>query len=207
MKIASATYNLRLKLVLILMHVLTPKVYSCFKEMYFHPPINDLPRPMIKYIAHCHLKNLVGAEIGVSAGANAESMFKLLNLKQLYAIDPYTRYFENELINSAHVNAKDTAFSVLKDKPVVWLIEPSVNASKKIQEPLDFVYIDANHEYKNVKEDIESWYPHIRVGGVLGGHDYTFIHGGVVKAVTEFVESNKLSLYTSYPDWFIVREN
>lgn len=37
---------------------------------------------------------------------------------------------------------------------------------------LDFVYIDANHKYDFVKEDIELWFPKVRRGGVLAGHDY-----------------------------------
>src|SRR5688572_21614184 len=37
---------------------------------------------------------------------------------------------------------------------------------------LDFVFIDADHGYQAVKEDIELWRPKVRPGGWLGGHDY-----------------------------------
>ena len=37
---------------------------------------------------------------------------------------------------------------------------------------LDFVFIDASHEYEDVKNDIISWLPKIKRGGVLAGHDY-----------------------------------
>jgi hypothetical protein len=37
---------------------------------------------------------------------------------------------------------------------------------------LDFVYIDANHAYDFVKQDIELWYPKVKKGGYLWGHDY-----------------------------------
>lgn len=37
---------------------------------------------------------------------------------------------------------------------------------------LDFVYIDANHTYESVSEDIEIWFPKVRSGGILAGHDY-----------------------------------
>jgi hypothetical protein len=37
---------------------------------------------------------------------------------------------------------------------------------------LDFVYIDANHTYEGVKEDIKYWYPKVKPGGLLLGHDY-----------------------------------
>jgi hypothetical protein len=48
---------------------------------------------------------------------------------------------------------------------------------------LDFVFIDADHEYESVKKDIIAWRPKIRKGGLLMGHD---IHlEGVKKAVQE----------------------
>ena len=37
---------------------------------------------------------------------------------------------------------------------------------------LDFVYIDANHAYDYVVKDIELWYPKVKPGGYLCGHDY-----------------------------------
>lgn len=40
-------------------------------------------------------------------------------------------------------------------------------------ESLDFVFIDAGHEYENVKKDLESWYPKVKSnGGIIAGHDY-----------------------------------
>ena len=37
---------------------------------------------------------------------------------------------------------------------------------------LDFIYIDANHTYQSVKNDLETWYPKVKSGGLLAGHDY-----------------------------------
>lgn len=55
----------------------------------------------------------------------------------------------------------------------------------------DFVYLDANHRYERVLEDLRIWVPKIRSGGMLCGHDY--LDGelpqgsfGVKKAVNEF---------------------
>jgi hypothetical protein len=39
-------------------------------------------------------------------------------------------------------------------------------------ESLDFVYIDANHKYDAIKQDIELWFPKVRKGGIVSGHDY-----------------------------------
>jgi len=49
----------------------------------------------------------------------------------------------------------------------------SLEAAKKFDdESLDFVFIDASHEYEDVKNDIEAWWPKIKKGGILAGHDF-----------------------------------
>ena len=74
-------------------------------------------------------------------------------------------------------------------KPVANYINPigttSLEASKLYQDgSLDFVFIDASHEYEDVLDDIKAWLPKIKEGGILAGHDYGF--GDVNKAVNEF---------------------
>lgn len=72
---------------------------------------------------------------------------------------------------------------------------------------LDFVFIDASHDYENVKADILSWFPKVKQGGYIGGHDYNDFHCGVVKAVTELFSNyhNKVKVYDSNitinPNW------
>jgi Methyltransferase domain len=39
---------------------------------------------------------------------------------------------------------------------------------------LDFVFIDADHEYESVVKDITAWLPKVKSGGVLAGHDYAW---------------------------------
>jgi GR25 family glycosyltransferase involved in LPS biosynthesis len=49
----------------------------------------------------------------------------------------------------------------------------SLEASKKFEDKsLSFVFLDASHEYEDVKDDIKSWLPKIKPGGILAGHDY-----------------------------------
>ena len=52
-------------------------------------------------------------------------------------------------------------------------------------ESVDFVFIDACHEYRKVKSDLLAWTPKVKGNGVISGHDYDDSHGGVVKAVNE----------------------
>jgi hypothetical protein len=66
----------------------------------------------------------------------------------------------------------------------------SVEASKQFDDnSIDSIFIDANHEYKFVKEDIAAWFPKLKSGGLIGGHDYdggpNSGHPGVRDAVHE----------------------
>lgn len=53
-------------------------------------------------------------------------------------------------------------------------------------ESLDVVYIDADHSYANVCDNLAEWWPKVRPGGLFAGHDYCDLHPGVVLAVNEF---------------------
>lgn len=54
---------------------------------------------------------------------------------------------------------------------------------------IDAVYIDAMHNYSNVKADILAWSRKVKIGGWISGHDYDEIdtHTGVVQAVNELL--------------------
>jgi hypothetical protein len=52
---------------------------------------------------------------------------------------------------------------------------------------LDFVFIDACHDYEYIYHDIKAWFPKIKKGGYIGGHDYDNAGvPGVRKSVDEF---------------------
>ena len=53
------------------------------------------------------------------------------------------------------------------------------------KESVDFVYLDAMHDYDNVKADIKTWLPKIVNDGWIGGHDYHQSWPGVIEAVDE----------------------
>lgn len=57
---------------------------------------------------------------------------------------------------------------------------------------IDFIFIDADHEYESVIKDIKAWLPKIKKGGMISGHDY-LNPCGVKKAVDELIDGFKLS--------------
>lgn len=99
-----------------------------------------------------------------------------------------------------------------KDDNRVRLIRDfSTEASKKFSdEYFDFVYLDADHTYEGVMEDLISWWPKVKKGGILSGHDYIdgdttirlghSVRFGVVDAVTEFLEKNNIPKENFYFD-------
>ena len=73
----------------------------------------------------------------------------------------------------------------------------SVEASKLYgDESLFFVYIDGNHTYDFVKEDIIHWLPKVKKGGYIGGHDIDNPEWpGVRQAVNEMFGEDSIKIY------------
>lgn len=77
----------------------------------------------------------------------------------------------------------------------------SVEAASQIEDQtLDLVFIDADHSYEGVREDIEAWFPKVKSGGWIGGHDYQNPDArfcfGVDRAVDEWIEETGRTLET-----------
>ena len=72
----------------------------------------------------------------------------------------------------------------------------SISASKRFKNnSLDFVFVDAAHDYDSVKADILAWLPKIKKGGILAGHDYYPDHPeycGVLQAVNELFDQKEI---------------
>jgi predicted O-methyltransferase YrrM len=73
----------------------------------------------------------------------------------------------------------------------------------------DFIFLDASHDYENVKRDLDAWMPKLKRYGIFGGHDFHLHQSyfGLRKAVLEFTEREKLKLNLE-PDsiWYFVKE-
>lgn len=57
---------------------------------------------------------------------------------------------------------------------------------------LDFIFIDASHEYEDVKNDILCWKNKVKKNGIISGHDYTENWKGVKRAVNEIFGADKI---------------
>ena len=68
---------------------------------------------------------------------------------------------------------------------------------------VDFIWVDAGHEYSEVKADIEAWWPKLRAGGVMGGDDLPM--NGVKQAVTEMFPQHEVGSENGW-QWWRVRK-
>ena len=182
--------------------------YSDFKHRIF-------PRSFERLTTVRDREDLVGVEIGVGRGEHARSLLETLNIAKLYLIDPYEMY-EGYVADGGRQLPVSQEFieaqKILKpfEKKITWIKKMSKDAINDIEETLDFVYIDGNHDYEFVKNDIENYYPHLKKGGVIGGHDFyngfAKTHNGVVTAVTQFTVSKTIQLCVEQPDWWFYKE-
>jgi hypothetical protein len=119
-----------------------------------------------------------GAEIGVAFGGHSEAILQNTGVEKLYAIDSYKHRPEYD----DPMNLPQPVFDRLFERTgerlgafgdrVTQIRLDSVEAAQEISEPLDFVYIDGDHSYEGIRADLEAWFPLIREGGIIAGHDY-----------------------------------
>jgi len=123
--------------------------------------------------------NLKGemVEVGVAFGGYAKFFIDGWKGKKIWLVDPYEeqslevyRERDKKPYDSWHNQVKAMEDS---DSRVKLIRKYSVDASMDFSnDQLDFVYIDGNHEYSHVINDLDSWYPKLKSGGVFAGHDY-----------------------------------
>lgn len=147
-----------------------------------------------------------GAEIGVFNGFYSEVLMKTIPNVRLYGVDPYQVYdgYRDHKYRKSMLKAHNNAHRLLdKYEQYVFMKMTSEEAAKQFApESLDFVFIDGNHAYPFVKQDIELWTPIVRKGGIVSGHDYYVTktgNVGVIRAVNDYIASNNYTLETT--DW------
>jgi len=156
------------------------------------------------------LEDLVGVEIGVYRAQHARAMLKDLDIKKLYLIDPYIIYpgysglgVRNwQTLAGVQIHAQETLRRLGYSNRIKWLIMTSNDAVDKVKEKLDFVYIDGNHDYQYVMDDLTNWTPKVKKGGLMAGHDYSRSKKGVIEAVNEYCSKHKIKFEVQGEEWY-----
>lgn len=154
----------------------------------------------------------VGVEIGVWMGENARSVLENMDMSLLYLIDPYKANYDKShdfvLNEESFADAKEAALGNVReyaDRVICLFDVSSDDAVDLIPDAVDFIYIDGDHSYKQVKKDVANYFGKVKEGGVFGGDDYTFNYPSVIWAVEEFVVEHDLKLFHLNGDWWVVK--
>lgn len=142
--------------------------------------------------------DLVMAEIGSFSGESASIFINSNHFKTLYCIDPWKLgYDERDEASFQAIEAERVFDEKFKNEPrIVKIKKMSNEAYKDIpDESLDFIYIDGCHKYENVLEDLTNFYPKIKKGGFISGHDLSDCWYGVIQAVMEYFKRQPITVY------------
>jgi len=132
-----------------------------------------------------------GAEIGVAGGEHSEIILKNIEGCELLCIDTWGTSWSKKLYEPAVKRLAPYNAKIIRAS--------SMEAARDVPDgSLDFVYIDASHEFDNVMEDLITWSRKVKKGGIVSGHDYDKPHRkGVVPAVDLYTKMHGIQ------EWFL----
>jgi hypothetical protein len=167
----------------------------------------------------------VGAEVGVKIGRYSELLLLGWRGRKLLSIDPWLAADPDEYVDGSNVSQPEfEAFyaearrrlAAHGERSEIWRLTSLAAAARVPDQSLDFVYIDARHDYESVMEDLAAWYDKVRPGGIFAGHDY--VDGvvrstvfGVKRAVDEFFAAKGIPVTVTqgptavetFPSWIV----
>lgn len=150
------------------------------------------------------------AEIGVWKSHTVQKIFGLVSgkiIKEYWGIDLWLRPID-PIYGHYHTRVQEKwdqlhlkACKLMRCFPQFRVLRASSLEVAKIfpEKYFDLVFIDADHFYEPLKQDIENWLPLIRKGGMLSGHDYgNRRFPDCTKAVDECFGKDNITLYDCY---------
>lgn len=168
-------------------------------------------------------ENSIGCEIGVWKGLSSEIFLPKcshLHLVDSWHYEPYMESLEfgdqkkfikryKPLVKSDNINdfqnyydrVHQSVVEKFKNSPVTIHRGTSDSFFEKTNIKVDWIYLDASHEYKQVKKDLKNCLKILKPNGKLFGDDYQN-KPDVKKAVDEFVKENNFTLDNFYGSQF-----
>jgi hypothetical protein len=160
-----------------------------------------------------------GVEVGSLFGGYADHLLKYTTDFTLTMVDPWEyQVGYDDTSNIEDKSAWETRYQMAIDVKEKYpgrchIIRgySTIAALSFANKSLDFIYLDARHDYKHVMEDLETWYPKIVKDGMFAGHDFldSGENFGVKSAVLEFAGDLKLTVHNTvedWPSWYFIKE-
>mmetsp|Transcript_27013 Transcript_27013/g.62390 ORF Transcript_27013/g.62390 Transcript_27013/m.62390 type:complete len:354 (-) Transcript_27013:55-1116(-) len=193
---------------------------------------SHLPAARSDFPAFLNCLGLTGeaVEVGVQAGVHASAFLEAWQGRRLRLVDTWDLPIADNSTERLYVDIANThghgvrrqhralceerLKSTLASGRAEMLDMDSVTAASSIPDgTLDFVYLDARHDFAGVVADVLAWWPKVKVGGIFAGHDFVdgefpegdFFWISAIKAVlpdvTKFVHVTQEHL--RYPSFFV----
>lgn len=189
-----------------------------------HLPTNELLTKVLEYsvnnipiagiidpIKNVKSIELIGIEIGVCCGVSTEFLCKnLANLKILFAVDNYPTYIdwdgtkltdERQKVIKEHAQQRLAKYSNIK-----LIYEKSSKFSETLPNNLvDFIFIDGDHSYNSIINDLNNYWPKVKSGGVFAGHGVNL--PSVNCAIYDFFGKDLVAkiIVTVNNGWYIIK--
>jgi len=132
----------------------------------------------------------IGVEVGTHRGMYVEKFMPYWEGKKLFCVDPWYNpegyEAQSRCLRGLGVD-RDLDYSLTekvaaKFAPRIKLLKMlSEEAAPKFEDnSLDFVYVDGDHSLPGITLDLKLWYPKVKSGGLLAGHDIVTTRKGVL---------------------------
>jgi predicted O-methyltransferase YrrM len=153
-------------------------------------------------------------EVGCKEGRTTGHILANVPDSRVIAIDPWivqpaTTDKTKETYESWDFQSIEKQFweNVGEHKDRCEMLRLSSETAAKTEKPdssYDLIFIDALHDYEHVKQDIALWWPKVRIGGMLCGHDFNHKWPGCERAVAESFDLMGVGVA---PDsvWFVIK--
>lgn len=167
----------------------------------------------------------VCAEIGVDEGEFSGQILNTIAPKKLHLIDPWRheegdRYQDSKygglgpdgqaVMEERYEKVRERLAAEVRADRVEIHRELSSTASRGFEDSyFDWLYIDGNHLYECVKQDLELYCPKVKDGGYLAGDDYGaagWWENGVQRAVDEFTSQRPYLTLEVRGTQFVIRK-
>lgn len=179
-------------------------------------------RMVREYLLQTMPEDSVCAEIGVHEGDFSREILDLAAPYRLHLIDPWEHMeeYESALFGGQAPDGQvslDERYGKVMERLAGEIDSGQIKVHRGYSSSVagefgdsyfDWVYIDGNHLYEFVKQDLELYYPKVKSGGYIAGDDYGgkgWWDNGVQKAVDEFVGNRPELRLTVIHKQFVIR--
>jgi hypothetical protein len=133
---------------------------------------------------------MIGAGPGVMAIALLESGLRWMTIIDAKGFDSIGRSFE-----AVGININRNQYILSDSSKVKWFEH----------QPIDLLIVDGDHTYDGVRRDIDAWWPHVKIGGLIFFHDCKENLNQIPTGVKEAIDRIPIEKYEPVAEFDITK--